>query len=131
MMASSLAPTNAVCAANTRRFGFSKPVIHQASFTTPRVRTHAASQDNNQSNGVDIANATAGTENQASEISFEERIRLMGQRYDFLSAGLPSLAVVSVFVANGQDTWKALSIAFTATVVSVVVNEIFFDGRCN
>jgi hypothetical protein len=130
MMMSSLAPTNAVCAASTRRFGFSKPlVIHQTS--TPRVRTHAASQDNNQSNGVDIANATVGTENQASEISFEERIRLMGQRYDFLSAGLPSLAVVSVFVANGQDPWKALSIAFTATVVSVVVNEIFFDGRCD
>ena len=51
------------------------------------------------------------------------------QRYDFLSAGLPSLAVVSVFVANGQDPWKALSIALCATVVSVVVNELLFEDR--
>ena len=52
-------------------------------------------------------------------------------RYDFLSAGLPSLAVVSVFVANGQDPWKALSKAFCATVVSVVVNEFLFEDEKN
>mmetsp|Transcript_2417 Transcript_2417/g.7476 ORF Transcript_2417/g.7476 Transcript_2417/m.7476 type:complete len:140 (-) Transcript_2417:229-648(-) len=56
-------------------------------------------------------------------------VKRMG-RYDFLSAGLPSLAVVSVFVANGQDPWKALSIAFCATVLAVAANEVLFeDGK--
>ncbi len=59
----------------------------------------------------------------------ETFVKRMG-RYDFLSAGLPSLAVVSVFVANGQDPWKALSIAFCSTVLAVAANEVLFeDGK--
>lgn len=67
----------------------------------------------------------------ASEVrqTFEGQVKSMA-RYDWASAGLPALAVVSVFVANGQDPWKALSIAFCATVVSIVANEFLFDGRC-
>jgi hypothetical protein len=97
----------------TNSFGIrSQPHQHHGWYT-PR----AASPDKEQTSDIRTPDTT---------VSFDSFVERLG-RYDFLSAGLPSLAVVSVFVAKGQDPWKALSIAFCATVLSVVANEFLFD----
>ncbi|GBF94041.1 hypothetical protein Rsub_07309 [Raphidocelis subcapitata] len=53
----------------------------------------------------------------------------MLSRYDFLSTGCGALAVTGYCVARGQDPGTAAAITVTATVVALVANELFFDGR--
>jgi len=63
----------------------------------------------------------------AKPYGFEDvklRVQRMGQKYDFLSAFMGSIAVTGYFVfAKGQDVGLALSISSCSTIIAVVVNE--------
>lgn len=69
----------------------------------------------------------------AKQYGFEDvklRVQRMGQKYDFLSAFMGSIAVTGYFVfAKGQDVGLALSISSCSTVIAVVVNEYLFGNE--
>ncbi|WPT15443.1 hypothetical protein PSENEW3_00003384 [Picochlorum sp. SENEW3] len=69
----------------------------------------------------------------AKQYGFEDvklRVQQMGQKYDFLSAFMGSIAVTGYFVfAKGQDVGLALSISSCSTIMAVVVNEYLFGGN--
>eukprot|EP00889_Picochlorum_renovo_P002433 jgi/Picre1/29463/NNA_004851.t1 len=75
----------------------------------------------------------AMADDDAKQYGFEDvklRVQRMGQKYDFLSAFMGSIAVTGYFVfAKGQDVGLALSITSCSTIIAVVVNEYLFGGN--
>lgn len=54
-------------------------------------------------------------------------IDLFLKRYDVVSTGVGALAVTAYCVARGQDPFSALSLAFGATILGLVLNELMWN----
>lgn len=85
-------------------------------------------QQRQQRQGRVLAAAQPGNKEETQTV-LQDQMRLMLQKYDFLSAGLGALAVTTFCVARGQDPVTALWITGASTVVALLLNEMLFNDE--